>query len=183
MLERVEIGRGHEYHLTPAGKDLEGVLMSLGEWMVRWLYREPYPQEADPITLMWWMHRRVDADNTPDRRVVIQFDYRGGEPATLWLILDRGEPSVCNSHPGFDADLLVTTDPMSMMRVFSGIENLSAARSAGRVRIDGVPALVNGFESWFLWSPFAPAVRARELLTLRPDGGGPVRLQTDIRDD
>ena len=161
VLERVEIGRGHEYHLTPAGKDLEGVLMSLGEWMVRWLYREPYPEEADPITLMWWMHRRVDADNTPDRRVVIQFDYRVGEPPTLWLILDRGEPSVCNSHPGFDADLLVTTDPISMMRVFSGIENLSAARAAGRVRIDGVPALVNGFESWFLWSPFAPAVRQR----------------------
>ena len=62
VLERVEIGRGHEYHLTPAGKDLESVLMSLGEWMVRWLYREPYPEEADPITLMWWMHRRVDAD-------------------------------------------------------------------------------------------------------------------------
>jgi DNA-binding HxlR family transcriptional regulator len=161
VLERVEIGRGHEYHLTAAGKDLEGVLMSLGEWMVRWLYREPYPEEADPITLTWWMHRRVDSANAPDRRVVIQFDYVGGPPVSLWLILDRGEPSVCNTHPGFDPDLIVTADRVTMWRVFSGSEELSAARAAGRVRIDGVPALVSGFESWFLWSPFAPAVRAR----------------------
>ena len=31
-------GRGNEYHLTPAGKDLEPVIMALGEWTVRWLF-------------------------------------------------------------------------------------------------------------------------------------------------
>ena len=161
VVERVEVGRGHEYHLTPAGKDLETVLTTLGEWMVRWLFREPLPEEVDPITLTWWMHRRVDSTNTPDQRVVIQFDYRDWDPTSIWLILDRGEPSVCTSHPGFDPDLIVTTDRMSMMRVFSGLEELSTARAAGRVRIDAIPALADGFPSWFLWSPFAPAVRAR----------------------
>jgi DNA-binding HxlR family transcriptional regulator len=153
-------GRGHEYHLTPAGRDLESVIMTLGEWTVRWLFKEPLPRESDPVTLTWWMHRRVDADATPDGRVVIQFNYRDVRPTTIWLVLDRGDPSVCTNHPGFEPDLLVTTDSVSLMRVFSGIDDLRAARDAGRVRIEGMPSLVEQFPSWFLWSPFAPAVRA-----------------------
>ena len=47
------------------------------------------------------------------------------------------------------------------MRVFSGIDELRVARDAGRVRIEGLPSLVGQFASWFLWSPFAPAVRQR----------------------
>ena len=154
-------GRGHEYLLTPAGRDLEEVIMTLGEWTVRWLFKEPLPRDVDPVTLTWWMHRRVDTEATPDGRVVIQFDYRDTKPTSIWLVLDRGEPSVCTNHPGFDTDVLVTTDSVSLMRVFSGIDELRASRDAGRIRIEGLPSLVEQFPSWFLWSPFADAVRAR----------------------
>jgi hypothetical protein len=47
------------------------------------------------------------------------------------------------------------------MRVFSGIVTLAAARRAGEVEIAGDARLVRRFPDWFLWSPFAPAVRAR----------------------
>ncbi len=53
-------GRGSEYRLTPAGKDLENVVFALGEWSVHWLYNEMEPRGIDPITLTWWMHHRVD---------------------------------------------------------------------------------------------------------------------------
>jgi DNA-binding HxlR family transcriptional regulator len=152
-------GRGSEYHLTPAGQDLEPVIMALGEWAVRWMFTEPEPEVVDPVTLTWWLHRRVDIDRLPDRRVVVEFDYRGADPTVIWLVLDRGEPSVCIKHPGFDSDLIVTTDPVSFMRVFSGIETLLDARSRGTVAIDGPPRLSRSFAQWFLWSPFAPAVR------------------------
>lgn len=152
-------GRGSEYHLTDAGRELEPVLMALGEWSVRWLYKEPEPIEVDPITLTWWMHRRVERDALPDRRVTIEFDYRGAERTHIWLVLDRGEPSVCMRHPGFDTDVLVTTEPVALMRVFAGITSLGAAMSAGDVDIVGPPALTKRFGSWFTWSPFAPAVR------------------------
>lgn len=36
-------GRGNEYHLTPAGKGLEPVIIGLGEWAARWLFTEPEP--------------------------------------------------------------------------------------------------------------------------------------------
>jgi DNA-binding HxlR family transcriptional regulator len=152
-------GRGSEYHLTPAGQDLEPVIMALGEWAVRWMFTEPAPEVVDPMTLTWWLHRRVDAGRLPDRRVVIEFDYRGADPTIIWLVLDRGDPSVCIKHPGFDSDLVVTTDPVSFMRVFAGIETLLDAQSRGTVTIAGPPRLSRSFGQWFLWSPFAPAVR------------------------
>jgi len=152
-------GRGNEYHLTDAGRDLEPVIMAIGEWAVRWLFAEPLPSEVDPITLTWWMHRRVDTARLPDRRVVVEFDYAGADPTTIWLVLDRGEPSVCVKHPGFDVDLVVATDPLSMMRVFSGITTLVEAIANDKIRILGPPALAKAFGRWFLWSPFLPAVR------------------------
>lgn len=152
-------GHGSEYHLTPAGQDLESVIMALGEWAVRWMFAEPEPAQVDPVALTWWMHRRVDTDCLPERRVVIEFDYRGVDATVIWLVLDRGEPSVCVKHPGFDPDLVVITDAASLMRVFAGIDELAAARDRGTVTIHGSPRLVRSFGTWFLWSPFAPTVR------------------------
>jgi DNA-binding HxlR family transcriptional regulator len=154
-------GRGREYHLTPAGSDLGSVLIALGEWSVRWLFTEPEPEDVDPIALTWWMRRRVDVDRLPDRRVVIEFRYGGRPKTTLWIVLEPREQSVCMKHPGFDSDVVVTTDPVSLMRVFSGITSLRDAVADGSVALDGPPSLTRAFNSWFLWSPFAPAVRER----------------------
>ena len=133
--------------------------MALGEWTVRWRFTDPEAADVDPVTLTWWMHRRVDADRLPDRRVVIEFDYRGADATQIWLVLDRGDPSVCVKHPGFDSDVIVTTDTVSMMRVFSGIDTLAEAAAKGSIDLAGMPALTRGFGHWFLWSPFVPAVR------------------------
>lgn len=160
-LEPAASGRGSEYHLTPAGRDLEPVIMALGEWAVKWMFAEPEPAEVDPIALTWWMHRRVDRTSLPDRRVVIEFDYRGLGATQIWLVLDRGDPSVCVKHPRFDNDIVVTTDAVSMMRVFSGIVTLNDAVADGTVSLEGAPSLVRSFGRWFLWSPFVPAVRER----------------------
>ncbi len=156
-----EGGRGSEYQLTPAGKALEPVLTAMGEWAVQWMYAEPTPADADPVTLMWWMHRLVDHGRLPDRRVVIEFQFRGDPAMTIWLVLDRGDPSVCAKHPGFDTDLLVVTDALTLLRIFSGIDSIGGALDTGQLRLEGPTALRSGFPKWFLWSPFAPAVRKR----------------------
>jgi len=157
--EPARAGRSSEYHLTPAGAALEPVIMAIGEWAVRWLFTEPEPEVVDPVTLTWWMHRRVDGDALPDRRVVVEFRYTGPRSQVIWLVLDRGDPSVCTKHPGFDSDVLVTTTAVALMRVFSGIESFDDARRAGSITVDGPRSLTRAFGNWFLWSPFAPVVR------------------------
>ena len=91
VVTRVELkhGRGHEYRLTPAGRDLEGVLMAVGEWAVRWMFSEPEPREVDPVTLTWWMSRRIVTEAVPEDRTVIEFDYGGEDPTRIWMVLER----------------------------------------------------------------------------------------------
>ncbi len=161
VVDRVAVPHGHEYHLTPAGRDLEGVIMAVGEWAVRWMFTEPEPREVEPVTLTWWMSRRLVADELPGQRTVVQFDYTGEQPTRIWLVLERGESSVCTDPPGFDDDLVVTTEPVALMRVFSGIVSYAEALSAGAITVTGPARLTRALPRWFAWSPFAPAVRER----------------------
>jgi DNA-binding HxlR family transcriptional regulator len=162
VVERVNLthGRGHEYRLTPAGRDLEGVLMAVGEWAVRWMFSEPEPRNVDPVSLTWWMSRRLVVDEVPEDRTVVQFDYGGDDPARIWIVLERRGASVCTEPPGFDSDVVVSTEPVALMRVFSGITTYASALESGDISLVGPPRLTRALPRWFAGSPFAPAVRA-----------------------
>lgn len=159
VVERVAVATGHEYQLTPAGRDLEGVIMAVGEWAVRWMFSEPEPREVDPVTLTWWMSRRLVADALPDQRTVLQFDYTGDDPTRIWMVIERRETSVCTDPPGFETDLVISTEPVALMRVFSGIVTYPEALADGTLTVTGQPRLTRELPHWFAWSPFAPAVR------------------------
>lgn len=163
VVTRVELrnGGGHEYQLTPAGRDLEGVIMAVGEWAVRWMFSEPEPREVDPVALTWWMSRRVEADAVPEHRTIVEFDYRGDEPTRIWIVMERHETSVCTDPPGFEVDVVVATEPVELMRVFSGIVSYHEAVSSGAISVLGPAHLTRAVPHWFAWSPFAPAVRER----------------------
>lgn len=154
-------GRGSEYHLTPAGKDLQSVVESIGRWAIEWLFDELEPHEVDAVSLMWWFHRRIDVERLPPGRVVLQFDFTAPDKQTLWLVLDRGEPSVCMQHPGFETDVVVTTTTPTLAEVFQGYCTWASAVAAGTIRVEGPPKLTKAMTKWFLWSPFADDMRAR----------------------
>lgn len=154
-------GRGSEYHLTPAGKDLEAVVDALGRWAVEWLFDDLHPHEIDPVTLMWWMHRRIDAERLPPGRVVIEFGFTAPERQVIWMVLDRREASVCVQHPGFEPDVLVTAATGALAEVFQGYETWGHAVKTGAIAVQGPPGLVRSLPRWFLWSPFADITRTR----------------------
>lgn len=154
-------GRGYEYRLTAAGRDLESVLMALGRWSIHWLYDDLEPRDVDPITLTWWMHRRVDPTAIPSGRTVIQFDHTLPERLSIWMVLERGEASVCTQHPGFEPDVIVTTTTAALAEVFQGFTTWPRAVATGDLTVAGPPRLVRAIPSWFLWSPFHADTRAR----------------------
>jgi hypothetical protein len=114
------------------------------------------------------MHRRIDEQQLPTGRVVIQFDHTEPRRTAIWMVLDRGEASVCIQHPGFEPDLVVTTTTPALAEVFSGFDTWSNAVDTGAIHIGGLPALVRAFPRWFLWSPFVDVTRAM-VLASRPD--------------
>jgi DNA-binding HxlR family transcriptional regulator len=156
-------GRGNEYHLTSAGKELEGVVDSLGRWVVEWMFDDLDPHDVEPVTLMWWMHRRIDEERLPPGRVVVQFDHTTPRRQTIWIVLDRGEASVCMHHPGFDPDIVVTTPTPALAEVFQGYQTWAHAVSSDAIRVEGPPRLVKSLPRWFLRSPWAEATRDRAM--------------------
>ena len=79
--------------------------MAVGEWAVRWMFSEPEPREVDPVTLTWWMSRRVVTEALPEDRTVLEFDYRGRSDPHLAGDRARGDlglhrPSRLRHRPG-----------------------------------------------------------------------------------
>ncbi len=166
---RVLGGRATEYQLTAAGRALQEVVDVLVRWGTRWAFGEPDPDDLDPVLLAWWMRGRVHHDRLPLRQNVVQFDFRGARTQTVWLVLNCSDVSVCLQHPGFDIDLTVTADIATFFRVWLGACTLAEAMRAGLVEIDGLPALVRAFPTWWAWSPVASVVRATLAAAMAPE--------------
>jgi len=155
-------GKGSEYLLTSAGRDLERVLVALGRWSVEWLYNELRPRDIDAQTLMWWMHRLVVPEKLPTGRVVVEFRHTAPVRLTIWMVIDRGEVSVCMQHPGYDSDLVVTCPTTVLSGVFSGVDSWAHEVAEGTIVVDGPPRLAKALPTWFQWGLFGPEMRAAQ---------------------
>ncbi len=148
------------YFLTPAGMALVPIMDALSEWGAKWIFGEPEETELDPVLLLWWMHSRVYRERLPKQRVVIEFDFSETRPARFWLVLTTDDVSVCQTHPGFEVDVLVTVELKYFYQVWLGKIAFMDAMSSGKVQLDALPAFIRDFPNWFMLSPFAGSVHA-----------------------
>jgi DNA-binding HxlR family transcriptional regulator len=157
-------GKRSEYHLTEAGADLFGVVKGLGDWGQKWVNHKIRAEDVDPALLVWDMHRRVNVDLLPEKRVVVQLAFHGAAKGDYWLVLERPEPSVCMDDPGFEIDLFVTTDTVAIHQVWMGMASLADCVDDGLIEFDGLTAYVEAFPRWFKLSIFSdvkPALISR----------------------
>jgi DNA-binding HxlR family transcriptional regulator len=147
-------GRGVEYHLTQAGLELGDVVLRLGDWGQRWANVEIGSHNLDPDLLMWDIHRRLDSESLPEGRTVVQVDLTGAHRKSYWLVLERPLASVCWTDPGFDVDLLVEADSVTLHRVWMGQSDLAQALRDGLVTLDGPAELRRVFPDWLQLSVF-----------------------------
>jgi len=145
-----------EYRLTEAGRELRPVIEAFGFWGQRWVESRPSLENLDPSLLMWDMRRGLNPAPLPDRRVVVEVHYPE-QPASRrdwWLVVEAdGTVDLCQSPPGFDVDLYVTTDLRTMTAIWMGLTTVSG--EAGKITIDGDPALRRSMQTWLGLSPFA----------------------------
>ena len=158
-----DAGRGVEYCLTPAGEELGEVVVRLGDWGYRWADIPVGPENLEPDLLMWDIHRRLDNERMPERRAVVQIDLTGANVKSYWLILERPEPSVCWTDPGFEPDLLVEADSVALHRVWVGQLGLEGAIRDGLISLDGPADLCRGFPGLLKLSLFVE--RGREAVS------------------
>jgi DNA-binding HxlR family transcriptional regulator len=154
VVERRSVGRRVTYYLTESGHELADVCYALGVWGNRWL--EHTPSDLDAYLALWYFTRLVDRDALPPHRVVVRVDLTdASRPNRYWVLLDRAETEVCVNHPGYEEDLVITTDARWLVRWHTGRVDLAAARRAGGMRFAGPRALIGQFGSWGGRSPFA----------------------------
>lgn len=161
VVERLPGVHAHvtEYHLSDAGRELKTVVEAFGAWGARWAFGEPQPEELDAGLLVWKIHQRIDRQQLPDRRTVIEFDFTGPRAQRVWLVLEPREVSVCVTPPRFDADIVIRADLASFYRVWMGQMEYGAATRCGALVVEGPPSLTRQLPRWFLWSPMARFVR------------------------
>lgn len=155
------VGGGSEYRLTPMGRDLEPLIIGLGNWGHRWIESRISLKNLDPSLLMWDMRRHLRPAPLPSRRCTIQFLYpelAEGDRA-WWLVVEGGEVDLCKIDPGYEVDIIVTGSLRSMTAVWMGIATLKDERQAGRLAIDGDRILARTIDRWLGLSHFAPLAR------------------------
>lgn len=154
-------GGSYEYHLTPAGRDLEPLVRMLGVWAQQWVDRSLPDEELDVGLLMWDMHRCVAPAGMGGAGYVVKFEYPE-LPQTKqhwWIVSDGAEAALCAVDPGAAIDLYVTTDLRTMTAVWRGDLETGAAVDGGRLDLHGAPAMIRDFRSWLTLSPFAGVAR------------------------
>jgi len=115
---------------------------------------------------MWWMHRLVVAEKLPTGRVVVEFAHTAPVKKTYWIVIDRGEVSVCMQHPGFDSDLIVTCATTVLSGIFSGIDSWDQEVAKGTITLAGPARLAKALPKWFMWGLFPEEMRAAEARAL-----------------
>ena len=151
---------GSRYLLTESGRGLEPVVRALSEWGAAWTFGDPEPEELDAAVLVWWMHGRLDTSGLPGQRHVFHIRFTD-DPQPFWIVVEAGEPSVCLADPGFDADVVITSDVGSLFQVWMGRLSLRDATRAGRVELLGPAALTRRMPAVLRLSHVAPIVAAK----------------------
>ncbi|MGE0057166.1 MAG: winged helix-turn-helix transcriptional regulator [Dehalococcoidia bacterium] len=167
-----------EYTLTQSGQELAGVIGALTVWGEAWAFAEPEPEELDPVLLMWWLRGDVQPEKLSQTRAVVRFDFLMDRKAVFWLVITPADVTLCLTDPGYEVDLLVTSDLAALYKLWWGqITYEQAIRDYG-VMIEGSPQLVREFPGWIRWSA---SRHMSELKSMR--GASPVLRNGAIRED
>jgi DNA-binding HxlR family transcriptional regulator len=159
----LEGGAGHGYYLTDAGAALRPIIEGIGVWGMKYMRTLFDPNNLDPRYLMWDMRRCIRAERLPDGLVVIRIDLTDvrAELQHYWLVKRAGDEDVdlCFHDPGYEVDLVITSDIETLARMWIGDIGVDYALHSGRVALEGSAELRRGLVEWIGLSPMAHARR------------------------
>ena len=144
-----------QYRLTPAGEALRPIVTAIGEWGQRWVRSDLRTEELDAGALMWYIHRHFRVDGLPARRTVININLVDQKLRHWWLVLNGGTVELCTDDPGFDIDIEIEVDLLTLIQVYIGDLAFNDARARGRLRVRGPASLTRDMNRWFARSAFA----------------------------
>src|SRR5262245_56277931 len=133
------------YELTPAGRELEPVVLSLTRWGSARLGRPKRGEHFSPR----WLALVLRASFRPQQADGLHeaYEFRIGDEV-VHARVDDGAIDVCAGWAR-EPDLVFTTDAGTLQTVQSGALTLAGAVATGRARIDGDPRALARCEKAF----------------------------------
>jgi len=139
-----------EYTLSPAGRELEGVVFGLGQWGMKWARGQMRADELDVQLLMVEFSRRLDAAHLPAGRTVLEFVIPGlPKFGRWWIVVEAdGTRELCSNHPGRESTLTLRLDIRTLAEIWTGDTTLRNVLRSGRLRVTGDPTLARTLPAW-----------------------------------
>jgi DNA-binding HxlR family transcriptional regulator len=157
---RLKGARGHDYRLTPAGRELSAVVEALAVWGMRWARDEMEADDLDVSFLMFDIQRRIDTTALPDGETVLCFNCTDIKNfKRWWLICEGSEVDLCYEDPGRDVDLYITGSSRDLIGVWMGDLHLMRALQSETIQLVGERHLSRTFPKWFSLSAAAKTPR------------------------
>jgi DNA-binding HxlR family transcriptional regulator len=147
-----------DYLRTEAAMALEPALNALAKWAQCFIEAEVALCTATVSNLMWKLRVLFDADALPRRRVVMQFRFSDPdlEYSTYWAIIQPGaEAEICTSIPGYDVDLYVETNRVSLHGILLGRTTVADELANGQLYLSGDPVLARTMGRWLKIGEYA----------------------------
>jgi hypothetical protein len=136
--------------------------MGVGAWGQRWVESEVSLSKLDPELLIWDMHRNLNVDPLPNRRICLQFVFSDLPAArqNYWLLIDpQTGVEACYNHPGHDVDMYSDSSLRTMTAIWMGLDTVDKAVKEGRLDLTGPSELAARMQDWLGLSPFAQQER------------------------
>lgn len=152
----------YKYYVTEAGQDLEGIIMNIAIWGQHW-GRDMKLEDLDPAFLAWSMHTRINTQVMPTGRTVMEFEFTGTshDLSRFWLVHKDGKVDMCLKHPGYETDILITSDLRIFIEAWRGLRDLRSEINERQINLTGPSNLRKSFPDWLLLSSLAPYARKR----------------------
>ena len=150
LVREVQQGRkGHDYFLTPVGKELAPIVEHLATWGMRWARGQLDDNELDVEFLMWDIQRRLQTDKLADGETVLCFIFDGlANFNSWWLVIRDGEVDLCTENPGKDVDLYINTTLRCLIEIWNGDADIRTALNKEQVKTQGDKQLARTMPDW-----------------------------------
>ena len=125
------------YELTDRGRDLEPILVALGDWGIE-APSPPPPATLSATSVLLFLRGAAHPDPAAP-----PITYRLEMDGRVWTVrLAEGQASV---HPGepATADVSLRTDPGTLSAMLAGTAMLAAARASGTTSVAGDPSAID----------------------------------------
>lgn len=164
VITRKENKGSVRYRLSKAGEELMPLILQLGTWGHRWVRSDLSEDDLDPELLIWDMHRGLNTEYFPEARTVIKVEFTDmkSNKRFWWLVVRDGEVDVCMKDPGYDVDLLISTDLKTLTAIWMGDTTIMKSMRDKKATITGSSVLRKNIAAWLGCSYYADVKSARK---------------------